>query len=79
MQIQVGAYASQAEAERQLAAIRGRAGDLLTNRQGVAIPAQSNGRAVFRARYAGFDASSAGTVCTELRRRQIDCMVAKPD
>jgi D-alanyl-D-alanine carboxypeptidase len=77
MQIQVGAYSTQAEAERSLAAIRDKAKDLLADRPGAAIAASSNGRAVFRARYGGFDAASAGMVCTELRRRQIDCLVAR--
>ena len=77
VQIQIGAYASQADAERQLATTRERVGGLLNSYQAVALPVQTSGRALYRARYAGFDAQTAATVCTELRRRQIDCLVTR--
>ena len=79
IQIQIGAYSTEAEAERQLASARERAGSLLAGGQSVAIATQSNGRTVFRARFAGFDAARAASVCTELRRKQIDCLVAKAE
>jgi D-alanyl-D-alanine carboxypeptidase len=79
VQIQVGAFSTQAEADRQIVILRDKANDLLGKHQGMSIAAQSGGRAVYRARFAGFDAAAAGTVCTELRRRQIDCMVAKAE
>ena len=69
----------EAEAERQLASARERAGSVLAGGQSVAIATQSNGRTVFRARFAGFDAARAASVCTELRRKQIDCLVAKAE
>jgi D-alanyl-D-alanine carboxypeptidase len=77
--VQIGAYSSEAEASRQLSAIRDKAGDLLKGSQPVTLTAEANGRKLYRARYAGFDAARAGTVCTELRRRQIDCLVAKAE
>ncbi len=77
VQIQIGAYASQADAERQLATTRERAGGILSNYQAVAVPVQASGRALYRARYAGFDMQTAASVCTELRRRQIDCLVTR--
>jgi D-alanyl-D-alanine carboxypeptidase len=78
-QIQIGAYATASDAERQLAAAKAKAPDLIGSYQGVALPAQSAGKAIYRARLTGFDAGSAGAVCTELRRRQIDCMVTKEE
>jgi D-alanyl-D-alanine carboxypeptidase len=34
-----------------------------------------NGRQIFRARFAGFDADRAASTCTELRRKGVDCFV----
>ncbi len=78
-QIQIGAYASAADAERQLATAKARAADLIGSYQGAALTAQVAGKAIYRARLIGLDSTSATSVCTELRRRQIDCMVAKAE
>jgi D-alanyl-D-alanine carboxypeptidase len=77
--LQIGAFATEAEAGRQLATVRQKATDLLAGGQPVTVAAQANGRTLYRARFTGFDAARAGTVCTELRRRQIDCMVTKSE
>jgi D-alanyl-D-alanine carboxypeptidase len=79
LQIQVGAYATRADAERQLASVREKAADLVAPYQSAAVEAQSQGRPIFRARYVGLDQASAGKICNDLRRRQIDCMVAKAE
>lgn len=79
MEIQIGAYATAAEAERQLSTVRGTAPDLIGNALARTQPTTANGKSLWRARFAGFQASTAGTVCTELRRRQIDCLVAKAE
>ncbi len=77
--IQIGAYASAAEAERQLAAAGQKAADLLGSSQRRTQPVVANGKSLWRARFGGFQAADAGNVCNELRRRQIDCLVAKAD
>ena len=79
VEIQIGAYSSAAEAERQLIATRSKAGDLLGNAPGVTHETTANGKALWRARFSGFQASTAGSICSELRRRQIDCMLAKAE
>lgn len=79
VQIQIGAYASAAEADRQLVATRQKAADLLGNAQASTQQTSANGKILWRARFSGFQAANAGTVCTELRRRQIDCLVAKAE
>ena len=79
VEIQIGAYATAAEAERQLSTVRGTAPDLIGNALARTQPTTANGKSLWRARFAGFQASTAGTVCTELRRRQIDCLVAKAE
>ncbi|MCL4765874.1 MAG: serine hydrolase [Hyphomicrobiaceae bacterium] len=76
-QIQVGAYATAAEAEKALAATLERATGLLAEAAPLTAPVQSGGRQLYRARFAGFDSQAALSACQELRRRQIDCFVAK--
>jgi D-alanyl-D-alanine carboxypeptidase len=78
-QIQIGAYPSAAEAERALADVRSRAGDLVKSAGGAALPAVKDNRQIYRARFAGYDARSAAGTCLELRRRQIDCFVMKAE
>jgi hypothetical protein len=77
--VQIGAFATPAEAERQFASIRAATGDLVGGRRTAAIPASVNGRALVRARYVGLDSASATSLCNELRRRSIDCMVTKAE
>mgnify|MGYP001812010007 FL=1 len=81
-QIQVGAYASRQEAQAQLRAVARRAEQLLYGYSQravrVTVKVSNKSRTVYRARFAGFDSSGATTTCTELRRRSIDCFVARP-
>jgi D-alanyl-D-alanine carboxypeptidase len=73
--IQIGAYSSTAEAERNLAAARQRAGGRLDAYEAVAVPLQSGTGQLFRARFRGLDASAAAGACLHLKRLQIDCFV----
>ncbi|HVY42186.1 MAG TPA: serine hydrolase [Hyphomicrobiaceae bacterium] len=75
--VQVGAYSTQAEAMRQLQAASARAGDLLAGRPPVSQPVQHAGKQLYRARFSGFDSQTANATCQELKRRQIECHVAK--
>jgi D-alanyl-D-alanine carboxypeptidase len=77
--LQVGAYATSADAERQLAAVKAAAPELAGTLTGRAIPAEANGKAFFRARFVDVDAGAAGRLCNDLRRRQIDCLVVKAE
>lgn len=78
-QIQVGAFATQLEAERQLASIKSRAAGILQGRQSMALPVRKGDRQLFRARFAGFDANGAANTCLELRRLTVDCFVMRPE
>jgi len=78
-QIQIGAFQSAAEADRQLAAVRERAGGLLAGGTPVTLPVQQGQKAFFRARYSGFDAPAATKACGELKRLKIDCLVVKAE
>lgn len=77
--LQVGAYASKADAEKQLALVRQTGGPQIAALAAEARAALSNGKTVFRARFIGVDPVQAGMLCNDLRRRQIDCLVAKPE
>jgi D-alanyl-D-alanine carboxypeptidase len=79
VEIQIGAYSSAAEADRQLGLARSKAGDLIGAAPGAAQATSANGKPIWRARFGGFQAQQASNVCTELRRRQIDCLVVRAE
>jgi D-alanyl-D-alanine carboxypeptidase len=78
-QVQIGAYQSQAEAERQLAAVRERAGPVLSRSAPVTLQVQQGQKVFYRARYAGFDAPAAAQACAQLKRLKVDCLVVKAE
>jgi D-alanyl-D-alanine carboxypeptidase len=77
IEIQIGAYGSAEEAEAHMAAAQARL-SILAGHPALALPEQSGGRLVYRARFSGFDASKAGAACLELKRTGSDCFVARP-
>lgn len=78
-QIQVGAYASAAEAEKALVATLERAAGVLSSAAPVTAAVQNGSRQLYRARFAGFNSQAATNACQELRKRQIECFVAKAE
>lgn len=74
-QVQVGAYATRAEAEQSLAAIAGRADKLLSRYAPITEPINSGSKTLYRARFSGFEQAAATSTCLALRSRQIDCFV----
>jgi D-alanyl-D-alanine carboxypeptidase len=77
-QIQIGAYQSEAEAQRRLAFAKTRLPQLLDNRAPVTQQVKLGERTMFRARYAGFRAEAgAGDACQALKKMKIDCLVVK--
>jgi D-alanyl-D-alanine carboxypeptidase len=77
--IQVGAFATNAEAEARLALVRQRASELVSNRPSEVEPVQKGERQFHRARFSGFDASGAAAACATLKRRQIECLVTSAE
>jgi len=78
--VQVGAYQTQDEAERQLASVRQRAGSVLGARPPHLAQIKRGEKVFFRARYVGFNArAAADTACSELKRLEIDCLVMRAD
>jgi len=75
--IQVGAFASQNEAEAQLRAVSQRADTILNGYARRTEMVEKGTRTIYRARFAGFESGAATAACTELRRRSIDCFVTR--
>jgi D-alanyl-D-alanine carboxypeptidase len=78
-EVQIGAYATAAEAERALAVARNAGGNLLGGQQSRVVPVAKAARQMYRARFVGFDSSAAASTCIELRRRQVDCFVMRAE
>lgn len=78
-QVQIGAYVTPSDAERQLEAARGRAGALLAKRQPLTQHVKRGNQSLYRARFAGFDAVAAASTCAELQRLDIQCFVMKAE
>jgi len=78
-EIQIGAFADPAEAERNMATARQRAGGVLDSYSAVAEPAQKGTGQIYRARFKGFDATAAASACGQLKKLQIDCFVVKAE
>ena len=77
--IQIGAYASIAEAERHLANAKTASAGVLDGHAPVTQGVTKDNRQLFRARFAGFNQASAANVCNRLRQQRIDCLVMKTE
>jgi D-alanyl-D-alanine carboxypeptidase len=75
--VQVGAYSSESEARRQLQTAQMRAGALLDGRSPLTQRIENSGKQYYRARFSGFNSHDAASACSQLKRQQIDCLVAK--
>jgi D-alanyl-D-alanine carboxypeptidase len=79
-QVQIGAFKTGREAERQLASVRQRAGSLLAERAALTTEVRLGEKVFYRARYAGFDAKAAAALlCDELKRLSVDCLVMRAE
>ncbi|MFM1813438.1 MAG: hypothetical protein RLZ98_133 [Pseudomonadota bacterium] len=78
-EIQIGAFRSLGEARNAIAAARARAPQSLAGYGERTLEVRTaKGTTLYRSRFAGFDAGAATTTCLELRRRSVDCFVARP-
>lgn len=75
--VQVGAYSSESEARRQLQTAQVRAGAVLKGRAPLTQRIENSGKQYYRARFSGFNSHDAASACSQLKRQQIDCLVAK--
>ncbi|HJU32191.1 MAG TPA: serine hydrolase [Hyphomicrobiaceae bacterium] len=76
-QIQIGAFQTQVEAEKRLAAAREVAPALLARRAPLTQQVKKGDKVFYRARYAGFDAKAAADACTDLKRLKFDCLATR--
>lgn len=78
IQIQLGAFRTEAIAGEQWSALKNRNGDLLSGRARVVTPVNSGGRSLFRLRAGPFESvDEASTLCRALKARGEDCIVAR--
>lgn len=75
--VQIGAYASAADADGRLKSVQSANAGLLSNARPMTETVQVKGRTLYRARFVGFDPQGASRVCTELRRVSVDCHVTR--
>ena len=78
-EIQIGAYASAAEAEKRLAAALGQFPAVLSGHPPSHQSVVANDKTLYRARFAGFDANGAAAACGELMRQSLTCLAVKAD
>ena len=76
-QIQVGAYGTQPEAERQLSRVAEAAGGIVATLARLTPTVTAAGRTLYRARFAGLDQKLAAETCNDLRAQGIDCHVTR--
>jgi D-alanyl-D-alanine carboxypeptidase len=78
-EIQIGAFATETEARQRLETARAMAAGILGPARAATPTVTVGGRRLYRARLTGFDPPAAARACAELRRRQIDCLVARAE
>jgi D-alanyl-D-alanine carboxypeptidase len=78
-QVQIGAFSTQQEAQRQLSAVSGRAGAVLTGHAPLTVPFAKANLQFYRARFAGFDEGKAQAACQSLKQQKIECVVMRAE
>ncbi len=74
-QIQVGAYATQGDAQRRLERAQQTAREHLAKAMGFTPSVEKTSGTIYRARFAGLDKTSAKRACSALKKKRIDCIV----
>jgi D-alanyl-D-alanine carboxypeptidase len=75
--IQIGAFDDEDQAKQHLSAAQGKVGTALAAADPFTERVQKGDKALFRARFAGFDKTTAETACKELKRSDFECMALK--
>ena len=78
-EIQIGAYASPAEADKRLSAALAQLPALLHDHIPSRQSVTANDKTLYRARFGGFDGPGAGAACAELMRQSITCLAVKAE
>jgi D-alanyl-D-alanine carboxypeptidase len=75
--IQIGAFDAEVEARQHLSAAQSQAHSTLAAAEPFTERVQKGDRALYRARFAGFDRSAAEAACRELKRSDFECMAVR--
>jgi D-alanyl-D-alanine carboxypeptidase len=75
--IQIGAFDDEAEAKQHLTAAQTKVHLALDEKDPFTERVQKGDKALFRARFAGFDKSTAEAACRALKRSDFECMALK--
>ena len=76
--IQVGAFPSQEGAHTRLDQARQSGIEVLSNKPGFTMAAQSGDAMIYRARFSGFTESHAREACKVLKAKGLDCLALAP-
>jgi D-alanyl-D-alanine carboxypeptidase len=75
--IQIGAYPGEDEAKQHLSAARSKVHDKLSAADPFTERVLKGDKALYRARFAGFDKETADATCKQLKRNDFDCITVK--
>jgi D-alanyl-D-alanine carboxypeptidase len=75
--IQIGAYPGEDEAKQHLSAARSKVRDKLAAADPFTERVLKGDKALYRARFAGFDKTTADATCKQLKRNDFDCITVK--
>jgi D-alanyl-D-alanine carboxypeptidase len=75
--IQIGAYDGESEAKQHLSAARNKVRDTLAAADPFTERVLKGDKALYRARFAGFDKATAEAACKQLKRNDFECMTVK--
>jgi len=75
--IQIGAYDGEDEAKQHLSAAQIKVRAMLAAADPFTERVQKGDKALYRARFAGFDKETAAAACRQLKRNDFDCMTVK--
>jgi D-alanyl-D-alanine carboxypeptidase len=75
--IQIGAFEGEDEAKQHLSEARLKIPRFLAGANPFTQRLQKGDKALYRARFAGFDKAMAEAACRELKRSDIDCMTVR--
>jgi D-alanyl-D-alanine carboxypeptidase len=75
--IQIGAYPGEDEAKQHLSAARSKVHDKLSAADPFTERVLKGDKALYRARFAGFDKATADATCKQLKRNDFDCITVK--
>jgi len=75
--VQIGAFEGEDEAKQHLSAAQSHAPTMLAEADAFTERVQKGEKALYRARFVGFDKATAEAICKQLKRNEIECMALK--